>query len=979
MRTKTVSVLLKLTLYLLIMLSSASGLYAQTDFPIGTPGMGSNSTTSYPAALQDWFEGSRAQYLYKASELQAKGMGPGFINAVKFNVTNINNCGVIEQYAIKIGTTSINSLDLVTWETVGTVVRPGQDYQPVAGINSFPIIPTFFWNGTDNILIEVCSGDPNNPTGPLQYTQNASTEWTTGLAFNGSHSLAEDNEGNLCGAAGSFFTGDETSRPNIIFNWTPAVACTGVPNAGTATASVSAVCLNESFTLTTTGATVASGLTYQWQSSTNNTTWTNIPGATLPALTTAQAISTYYRVVVTCATGGTANSTSVQVTSPTLVSGTFTINKTLPTAGTNFASFNDAYNYIKCGINGPVIFNVVTGTGPYNEQLNMIAVPGASATNTVTFNGNANTLAYLSTNSNEREVIKLNGADHIIFNDLVINAQGSAASEYGFGVQLLNDANYNTINNCTIIINTTSTSANFAGIVISSSASSATNSGAARCDTNVISNNTIIGGYYGITMVGNTTDASNAGNKIINNKITDYYNYGIYVLGAFNTVIEKNTFSRPTRITVSDFYGIYLTGLSTKININANRFSDPFGGAPTSTNTFYGIYFTSVDALPSLENIVSNNLMYNLSGSGSVYGIYNSSSDNVWYYHNTISLDGAATPSATYTTRGFYQVNDGGGINFINNLITVTRAGLNSKYGLYFSTSSSQIISNYNDIFISPVVTNAFTGFSLANTATLADWRTATAQDVNSITANPIYKDITTGNYAPTSAAVNDRGTAVGIPADILSAARSATTPDMGAYEFTPEICVTPPTAGAAAVNLSPVCSGIAVSLNLSGNSMGLTQTYQWQYSTTATGTYTNLGVPITFPDTVIMSTSTLYYRAAVTCGANTTYSTPVLLTVDPALPGGTYTIDKTAPASAVNFLSFNDAKAAMHCGIAGPVVFNVVAGRTPYEEQLVLDSIRGVSVVNTITFLGNGNTIHFSSNNTDERAVTVLMDTVYN
>ena len=65
----------------------------------------------------------------------------------------------------------------------------------------------------------------------------------------------------------------------------------------------------------------------------------------------------------------------------------------------------------------------------------------------------------------------------------------------------------------------------------------------------------------------------------------------------------------------------------------------------------------------------------------------------------------------------------------------------------------------------------------------------------------------------------------------------------------------------------------------------------------------------------------------AVTCGGNTQYSTPVLLTVTPGLPGGTYTIDPTQPASATNFISFNAAKDAMACGITGPVVFNVEPG----------------------------------------------------
>ena len=39
------------------------------------------------------------------------------------------------------------------------------------------------------------------------------------------------------------------------------------------------------------------------------------------------------------------------------------------TGSGNFQTFNDAYNFIKCGITGPVIFNVSPGSGPYNEQV----------------------------------------------------------------------------------------------------------------------------------------------------------------------------------------------------------------------------------------------------------------------------------------------------------------------------------------------------------------------------------------------------------------------------------------------------------------------------------------------------------------------------------------------------------------------------------------------------------------------------------
>jgi hypothetical protein len=106
------------------------------------------------------------------------------------------------------------------------------------------------------------------------------------------------------------------------------------------------------------------------------------------------------------------------------------------------------------------------------------------------------------------------------------------------------------------------------------------------------------------------------------------------------------------------------------------------------------------------------------------------------------------------------------------------------------------------------------------------------------------------------------------------------------------------------------------VALKLTGNSTGIGQTYRWESSTTLAGPYTPLGNVLFNPDTVIVATATFYYRVAVTCGASTTYSTPVQLVVNPALPAGTYTIDQTQPASATNFTSFNAAKAAMSCGV---------------------------------------------------------------
>ena len=92
--------------------------------------------------------------------------------------------------------------------------------------------------------------------------------------------------------------------------------CSGTPVAGSAISSLSNVCSSNVFLLSDTGSTSGvSGLTYQWQSSSDGSNWSNLAGAT--AITDSiksQSVATYYRRVITCSTSGSsANSTAVLV------------------------------------------------------------------------------------------------------------------------------------------------------------------------------------------------------------------------------------------------------------------------------------------------------------------------------------------------------------------------------------------------------------------------------------------------------------------------------------------------------------------------------------------------------------------------------------------------------------------------------------------------------------------------------------------
>lgn len=94
-----------------------------------------------------------------------------------------------------------------------------------------------------------------------------------------------------------------------------------------------------------------------------------------------------------------------------------------------------------------MVFDVDPASGPYNEQITLPFSIRSNAVNTVTFNGNRQTIQFASTNTNARHVIKLDGADYITFNDL--NIVGTTGT-YGWGMHFTNGADYNTVSLCNI-------------------------------------------------------------------------------------------------------------------------------------------------------------------------------------------------------------------------------------------------------------------------------------------------------------------------------------------------------------------------------------------------------------------------------------------------------------------------------------------------------------------------------------------------
>ena len=146
--------------------------------------------------------------------------------------------------------------------------------------------------------------------------------------------------------------------------------------------------------------------------------------------------------------GSMLNIMAITTSDATFPGGGYTINNAQPTAGNNYASFNEAITALSSGaITGAVTFTVAPGSGPYSEKISIAPVIGASSTNRVTFNCNGVTMAYNTTDLNNRTAIILNGADFITIDSLNVDV---SAGTYGWGIVLTGGADSNIIRKCII-------------------------------------------------------------------------------------------------------------------------------------------------------------------------------------------------------------------------------------------------------------------------------------------------------------------------------------------------------------------------------------------------------------------------------------------------------------------------------------------------------------------------------------------------
>lgn len=747
---------------------------------------------------------------------------------------------------------------------------------------------------------------------------------------------------------------------------TPATPCAAPPTAGNAIAASNLVCPSTNFELNLQGSTVGTGLSYQWEQSSDSISWSDITLGTTQKFLTSLTSTTYYRCKVTC-NSVTATSTAVKVSPrPILSGGTYTLNPALPNSSTNFSSFANLVAALNCGVVGPVVINVEPGT--YVGTLNLQNIPNTSAVNTITINGRGAKLIDTLKTGKPDYILQIRGTNYVTIDSMILEAH--ASSTKGFVVSM-GEAHYNTIKNSKIIGDQSNTGTTVGGIIISGSATSYT--ATTTASYNVIENNEISGGYFGISSYGTATIANMKGNIIKNNIIKDYYVYGIYLIGTDSTQIVGNDLHRKNRLVVSTGYGIYSGTAGQQILIKNNKIHDLFPVG--SSSTFYGIYHSANDGVVGKENKVINNAIYNMNTTGSQYCIYNSASDYCQYYYNTVYID---NPSATAgLCYGFYQITLATNLELKNNIFSISKGGSGAKYALYFGTATTIPNTNYNDLYVNTSVTGSGVkniAFHSAARVTLADWKaySSGAYDQNSISEEPSISGTAQDNIKPNAPNLNNLGTPLAaVTDDIVGAMRDLTNPDMGAMEYTPAQDDAGITTLVSPIGICPGTANVSVKLKNFGASPIGNVNINW--------TVNNVAQPLaSFIGNLAPGADTTIALGIMNVVANTTYNLKVYTSspngnADANLLNDTLKVNGlrtglvgtvTVGGVGADFANLTDLASELNLnGICGSVVVNVNANAGPYTGPISLQNLKGLNSGSTLTINGNGSVINTNSN----------------
>jgi len=517
-----------------------------------------------------------------------------------------------------------------------------------------------------------------------------------------------------------------------------------------------------------------------------------------------------------------------------------------PGAGT-YPTLKDAFDAINLGTHsGAVTVDIILSTvETASASLNASGTGSASYTSIVVTTSNAAGVT-VEGNFGAAAIIRLIGADYVTIDGRIggtgrfITVINKSNVSNNAGIWLSNGssatdtagARHNTIRNCEISGNIRVDSAgNLSYGILAGSSVIGVNAGRNN-DSNQFLDNRIVRCRYGILLHGGAALNRSDNNIITGNiigpdavSIDNIGKAGIFVQFQDNCLISNNTVQNVGGTFAGTSAGADRFGIAVGSESWGNPPTTTTGGNYTVTNNIvHGIkderFFSSIGILCSTtrsgaptNNLIANNEVYDILSNGTAgdacYGIgHNGNNSNDMIAYNSIYMTGDLDPAgssgdATQTCGGIRVYTLADSVTTVkNNSIYVDLTSNNTALlkcciqmpsaAYKFRTASLDFNDYYYPATNTQMVTGALgtTGLATSFFVTLANWQAVAfvpVQDVNSISANPVYALAPPNYLIPlngSSPLLLEADPLAAVTTDILGELRNISQPTIGCYEY---------------------------------------------------------------------------------------------------------------------------------------------------------------------------------------------------
>jgi hypothetical protein len=311
-----------------------------------------------------------------------------------------------------------------------------------------------------------------------------------------------------------------------------------------------------------------------------------------------------------------------------------------------------------------------------------------------------------------------------------------------------------------------------------------------------------------------------------------------YVIGSTSTTVPT-TFSRNTAHHLSNnagastnsgaIYGVSLTVPNTLANVVERNSVHTLN----VTSTVLTYQLAGIVASQGTTTYRNNMVALGLDASGSpittgyvIIGLFDtagSAANSSQFYYNSVLIDGAGVAAGGSSSYALYSNVVTNTRAFENNILWNRRgnaaAGGNGHVALRIGATRAGLTSNYNDHYATG--TDGLVGvFNATAYPTLANWQTATTQDAQSLSMDPLFVSATNLHVGAGSPVVGVGTAIAGITDDFDGDTRPASNPAIGADEPGPgHVTIAPASHDFGNQNVGSTSAPFSITLSNTGGS----------------------------------------------------------------------------------------------------------------------------------------------------------------